>query len=78
MARERAIRNMFTELGSKPAKDFVATNGPVPTPTRYLLYELKGSADEIATVTRNVLRDVYAIGADEPLEISFTENGNGN
>ena len=69
--REQAIRDAFAALGSKPVRDFIAPNGPALSPTRYLLYKLEGNSNEITTLTRNLLRDVFAIGPSDPLEISF-------
>jgi hypothetical protein len=67
--RERLIRSYFGSRGIKPSQDYLAGNGLIPNATRFLIYPISGSSDEVTAFVRHMLVELCDISAMDGLEI---------
>lgn len=72
--RERAVRQFFTERGISTSQDYLAGNGDVPDATRFLAYFLPSDGPFITGITQDVIRRIYGVRDQDPLNFTFREH----
>jgi hypothetical protein len=72
--RERAVRQFFSERGLAIFQDYLAGNGDVPDATRCLAYFLTSDCPFITGITQDVLRRIYSVRDQDPLNFTFQEH----
>jgi hypothetical protein len=68
--QERAIRSLFQSLKIAPSQDYVANNGGVAI----LSYPLPANVGPATSIVRRVMREVYGVQDQEPLEYTYEES----
>lgn len=66
---EEKIRDFFTSRGIRPSRDYVAGGGT----TRIIDYPVHGSAEELTSLAKSILREVCDISTAEPLSIRYKQ-----
>jgi hypothetical protein len=73
IVRERTVRNLFAKRGIKPAQDYLAGNGGVANATRVIDFPLPLDAGKAAGIAESVLREVYEVSSESPLDFTLEE-----
>jgi hypothetical protein len=74
--RERAIRKFFADRKIPTSLDYLAGNGGVSDAMRCLGYKLQSYSGNIATLTQELLQQVYEIDPNSALNFTFEEHKN--
>jgi hypothetical protein len=72
--RERAIRQFFAQRELSPSQDYLGGNGNVPDAIRLLAYHLPPDVQFITGLTKDVLRQVHQLRAQDGLDFTYQQH----